>query len=78
MSRTKSRGATYFRQLNLPHFVSLPELPGGYGQRLNEMHDWCAQRCGKYGVAWAALGVTFRFAEEGMAEEFRREFGAGK
>jgi hypothetical protein len=39
------------------------------------IHDWCRERCGQHGEAWAVLGATFYFAEEGMAEEFRKVFG---
>ena len=51
-----------------PHLVELPELPGGYGRKLNAIYTWCRENIPDH----RAIGGTFFFNTEDEAEGFRR------
>ena len=69
-----------------PYRVDLPQLPQGFGQRLNHMHDWCAANAR---AGWRQYGshakffagdvphhyVRFCFMASGEAEAFRLQWG---
>jgi hypothetical protein len=80
MPRYKSRASTKAAERDFPHVVEIPIPEGGFGDRLNAMHDWHLVRSiqarhgqsrrdenGQYFVRWC-------FADATTAKIFADEF----
>ncbi len=64
-----------------PHQVEIPIPPGGLGQRLDAMHDWCHLRKVDYktrsvrGTGAGDEAVRWCFKTKSMAVLFQAEWG---
>lgn len=69
--RTRS---VYARQqeARLPWKAVVATPPEGFGQRLDEMLDWCRMHCPSGG--WFALGARFSFAGQADRDAFAEAF----
>ena len=80
MTRYKGRTKNSLNERNYPHHVELRVPDGGFGRRLDDMHNWHLARSIR-----AKLGrgrrdkdnrnyVTWCFADAAMADSFRASF----
>ena len=82
MTRNKGRASAKTIEKDFPHFVEFPIPEGGFGDRLNTMHDWHLARGiparhgqsrrdenGRYFIRWC-------FAEATTAKMFADEFNS--
>ena len=80
MTRYKGRSSSKLVERSFPHRVEMIVPKGGFGKRLDEMHEWHRARSIK-----ARLGrsrrdknnrdyVTWCFADAAMADSFRASF----
>ena len=80
MTRYKGRTKISLNERNYPHRVGLQVPEGGFGRRLDDMHNWHLARSIR-----AKLGrgrrdkdnrdhVTWCFADAAMADSFRASF----
>jgi hypothetical protein len=80
MTRYRGRTKTSLSERNFPHRVELIVPKGGFGKRLDEMHEWHLARSIR-----ARLGrsrrdannrdyVTWCFSDAAMADSFRASF----
>lgn len=85
MTRYKSRTSAKAIERDYPHFVEFPIPEGGFGDRLNAMHDWHLARSvqarhgqsrrdakGQYFIRWCFADATMA---KMFADAFEKEFG---
>jgi len=81
MTRYKGRASSQSIERSHPHVVEMEVPPGGFGQRLDAMHEWIAGRGadvrpgpgryeeGQWFISWC-------FADAGIAAAFKDEFAS--
>jgi len=80
MTRYKGRTRTNLIERDFPHHVELMVPEGGFGKRLDDMHEWHRTRCieAKFGRSRRDKNnrdyVTWCFADAAMADSFRSSF----
>jgi hypothetical protein len=80
MTRYKGRTKTSLTERNYPHHVELVVPEGGFGKRLDEMHEWHRARSvrARFGRSRRDKNnrdyVTWCFADAAMADSFRASF----
>jgi hypothetical protein len=81
---TRYKGRTRTSQRDLPHRVEMIVPKGGFGKRLDEMHEWHRARSiqPRFGRSRRDEKnrdyVTWCFADAAMAEAFSAVFGGGR
>ena len=79
MTRYKGRASARSIEREFPHVVQLLTPPGGFGRRLDSMHEWFAARevkavSGGERFDEGQWYVTWRFADADIAAAFKSEF----
>jgi hypothetical protein len=80
MTRYKGRTKTSLTERNFPHRVELVVPEGGFGKRLDEMHEWHRARSlrARFGRSRRDKNnrdyVTWCFADAAMADSVRASF----
>ena len=80
MSRYKGRTKSSLVERKYPHRVEMIVPEGGFGKRLDEMHEWYRARSIKPRFARGRRDqsnrdyVTWCFADAAMADSFRASF----
>lgn len=80
MTRYKARTRTNLIERDFPHRVELIVPEGGFGNRLDDMHEWHHARSirARFGHGRRDKEcrdyVTFCFADAAMADSFRASF----
>jgi hypothetical protein len=81
MSRYKGRQSAKSVEQDFPHFVDIPVLIGGLGNRLNAMYDFHARHriAAKRGHGQrdedGRSVIRWCFADPALADAFAKEFG---
>lgn len=80
MNRYKARTRTSLIERDFPHRVEMIVPEGGFGNRLDKMHEWHSARSlrARFGRSRRDKNnrdyVTFCFADAAMADSFRASF----
>ena len=80
MTRYRGRTKTSLIEREFPHRVEMIVPVGGFGKRLNAMHEWHRARSirARFGRSWRDKNnrdyVTWCFADAAMADSFRASF----
>jgi hypothetical protein len=80
VTRYKGRSSLKSIERNYPHQVEMIVPRGGFGKRLDEMHEWHRARSirAKFGRSGRDKNnreyVTWCFADSAMADSFRASF----
>jgi len=80
MTRYKGRSSSKSVERSFPHRVEMIVPEGGFGKRLDEMHDWHRARSIEPKLGRGRRGannrdyVTWCFADAEMADSFRASF----
>ena len=83
MTRYRGRTKTNLIERDFPHIVEMAVPLGGFGKRLDHMHEWHRARRGIQAMRGRSRRddsgwyVTWCFADAKMAEAFSAEFGGG-